>query len=86
MKRWSIFLILLLLLSIALPDGVVLADDENQLPDTPAASQSPDAPAEDQSPDALAESAAIQCDPQIYYGVKHCTDSGVHLLVVDLND
>ncbi len=86
MKRWSIFLILLLLLSIALPGGVVLADDENQSPDTPAVNQSPDTPAEDQSPDAPAESAAIQCDPQIYYGVRHCTDSGVHLLVVDLND
>lgn len=77
MKRWPIFLFLFLLSSISLPGGVLLADEESQSPDTPAVNQTPDTPA---------VSAAIQCDPQIYYGVKHCTDSGVHLLIVDLND
>jgi hypothetical protein len=32
--------------------------------------------------------SAPQCDPEVYYGIWHCTDDGgnTHLIVVDLND
>ncbi|MGB3219733.1 MAG: phosphodiester glycosidase family protein, partial [Anaerolineae bacterium] len=30
--------------------------------------------------------STLQCDPEVYYGVRHCTDNGVGLLVVDLTD
>jgi hypothetical protein len=34
------------------------------------------------------DNVALECDPQIYYGVQHCTADGgdTHTLIVDLND
>ena len=30
--------------------------------------------------------STLQCDPEVYYGVRHCTDNGVSLVVVNLAD